>query len=210
MNSDDPLIQLALHAQKSPPRSREQRRALTELVEKLRRPGCLSRPLSEKFSSQVYQEIYLIALSDLSLYIFNNIDKYNPKRASITTWVNYLLKKRFINKAIKEVMGEPEIEEVEYKDQLEHNFSDNSDRSLLDLVIEFVQEDADKAFESLYVSGCPQANFKTIFLSRFVEKKSWQEISTELHKQPSTLSSFYQRTLKKLAPIIKETVQNQN
>lgn len=82
---DEQLLRLALTAQQFPPLSPKRQLALRKLVNGILQSGKLCYPQQGKFAG-AYQEIYDEALQELLLYICENIDKYNPLRASVMGW----------------------------------------------------------------------------------------------------------------------------
>ena len=71
--------------------------------------------------------------------------------------------------------------------------------SLSEEVIQCIQEDHDKLFQTTHIERKPAANFQYIAL-RFLAGYSWKEISEDLDVKVVTLSSFYCRCLAKFAP----------
>ncbi|NEP76340.1 MAG: hypothetical protein F6K29_33290 [Okeania sp. SIO2G5] len=63
--------------------------------------------------------------------------------------------------------------------------------------------DPEGFFGETHVVNHPEANFQRIALQR-LDGFSWQEISMQLGVSIPTLSSFYQRALEKLGPILRE------
>ncbi|MCD8485317.1 MAG: hypothetical protein LRZ84_00820 [Desertifilum sp.] len=74
---------------------------------------------------------------------------------------------------------------------------------------EYLQNDPEGKFSQVHISKNPRANFRAIAL-RYLEGRSWQEISNELNVGVSTLSSFYQRKLEKFAEHFREYLKDQH
>ena len=70
-------------------------------------------------------------------------------------------------------------------------------------VRELLISDPKGVFCKTHVVNRPEANFQRIALQR-LDGFSWQEISGQLGVSIPTLSSFYQRALDKLGPILRE------
>jgi hypothetical protein len=204
-SADEEMQRYALEAKQHPQHSKERQIALTKLIEALARSGKLSRPRKGEFVS-VYEDIYAEALSLLWLFICENIDKYDPQRASVITWVNYLLNKRFIIEAIKIVVGK---KEVLRSDTLEIEFLPHRSRepSMSEVLRQYLQEDPQQVFTNKSLVNRPDVNFKQIALARLSGKK-WKTISAELDVKTSTLSDFYQRCLKEFKPLFQEILTN--
>jgi hypothetical protein len=65
----------------------------------------------------------------------------------------------------------------------------------------FLEDDPENILRNEHVRGHPQASFQYIAIARFVEEKTWEEISTELNDMSiQTLCSFFNRQLRKLMP----------
>jgi formylglycine-generating enzyme required for sulfatase activity len=76
------LQSLAKRAQTTPPRSRDHRRALTEICQILDQPGVLkSRP-------GIHPQILNESKQDILVYVCTNINKYNPGKGGFLPWIN--------------------------------------------------------------------------------------------------------------------------
>jgi len=173
--------------------------ALTKLVEAIACSGKLSRPRKGEFIA-VYEEIYAEALSLLWLFVCENIDRYDSGRGSVMTWVNYLMDKRFIIEGIKIIVGKKgdrslSSSEVELIPQPETQLFPSQ------LLQQYIEEDRTGLFQRTHLKNRPDVNFKQIALARLAGIK-WKTIAVDLKVTVSTLSCFYQRSLKELsAPI---------
>ncbi len=196
LKQDEKLKKLALQAQNHPPRSLKRRQALTQLTQEILNSGRLCRPNSSQFVNH-YSEIYEIAVQNLMLYICTNIEQYKPELAPVMRWVNFLLKKRFFTEAIPQVLA-----------QQKSNQENESQPTLSELIQQVIEEDVDGVFRSRQIKGHPQANFREIFRRRIIEQESWGKISTDFDIKVSTLSDFYQRSIKYFSEEIKQRIQN--
>jgi hypothetical protein len=201
LQQDEYLKQLALTAQQHPRRSRARRQALTRLTQELLNSGRLRHPHPSQFTEH-YQEIYEIAVQNLMLYICANIDKYNPDKAPVMRWVNFLLERRFFPEAVSEVMGRNNQKSKENRVEVD------AYPSLSDLVRQSIEEDCNGIFARKHIRGYPQANFKEIFRRRIIERESWEDISNVFEIKVSTLSDFYQRCIKQFSNEIKKQIQD--
>lgn len=190
------LLQLALEAQKYPPATKERQKALTKLISAIQRSGQLYRPYSS-FPPDVYADIYAEALQKVFMQICQKIDDYKPERGKVIAWVNFLVSKRFID-VINERQKKPKIPFI---DEPLDNFSE------IEEIKTYLEEDPDGVFQKACVKGCPEASFQALTL-RYLADISWEEISQEFNISISTLSSFYQRSLKKFAPKFREYLTN--
>lgn len=193
---DEEMQHYAELAQGHPPQSRERQIALTKLVGAIAGSGKLSRPRQGEFIA-VYEEIYAEALSRLWLFVCENIDRYDSGRGSVMTWVNYLLDKRFIIEGIKTVVGKKgdrplstaEVELIPQPETLP---------SLSQVLQHYIEEDREGLFQSTHLKYRPDVNFQQLALARLAGVK-WKTLSVDLNVTVSTLSSFYQRSLKELS-----------
>lgn len=211
MNWDEHLKQLALEAQQHPPHTPQRQRSIAQLVSGIYRSRKLVRPYQGQFPG-LYEEIYAEAQQRLFLHLCEKIDQYN-RDFEVMQWANFLMKRRFFIEASRDLMPTApkamprsslkrmSLEVLEQQNPLEMRSPANV--SLCEQVIECIQEDPDKVFESTHIEQKPAANFQYIAL-RFLGGYSWKEISQELDVKVVTLSSFYQRCLIKFAPKFKQ------
>lgn len=201
------LKELALQAQGYNTASKQRREALTRLINAIWTSGRLSYPANDKYRLH-YQDICDEAVQNLFLYICqgDNIEKYNPERGEVITWVNILLNRRFFPEAIPKIVGK------ERETNLDKSYMENipssepkDSKSLYEQVIEFIEEDPKRLFVKEFIRGHPEANFKAIAKKRY-SGMSWKEISAEWGIGISSLHIFFQRCMKKFAPILKECV----
>lgn len=206
---DDRLKHLALEAQNYPRDSLERRKTVDRLLREIQDSKRLCRPSVPSQLLGSYEEIYAIALQNIFWYLYEKIDLYNPEK-EVLQWVNFLLRKRF-PEAIREVtklyrgVQPMQLKRItlEDLDRCIPPEPKNAPSSEIQDIRQYIKEDPDNLFRSTYVANNPNANFQDIAL-RVLEGWSWREISTELAVKVPTLSSFYQRSLKKFASNFKE------
>jgi DNA-directed RNA polymerase specialized sigma24 family protein len=198
---DSHLLQLAKTAQQYPPRSWERQIALTKLVNAIVDSGNLWRPSRSQFSG-IYQDIYNEARQELFLYICQNIDKYEPERANVMAWVNFLLERRFFKDAIRKFYEHPSVVKVTntYWENLPQA---EEEKDLREILKEFIDLDPEDIFKNEHIEECPQANFQAL-VQRRIWGKSWKEIAAEFEIKISTVSSFYYRCINKFSSQLKE------
>ena len=61
-----------------------------------------------------------------------------------------------------------------------------------------IQNDENNEFSNQCVPGSPEINFKTIFILRMVDNKSWESISDSLNIDRYELDGFYKKWVDKL------------
>ena len=195
------LQDLAIAAQQYPSQSRERQRVLGMLIDAILRSGELWQPDNGQFSKDIYQD----ARQDLFLYLCQKIEKYDPERGSLITWLNVLMYKRFFREAVAKAVDN-HTEKVLTISSLDNFVLIEPKISLFEMLRECVKSDSENIFKSEHVENYPQANFQLLLILRFAGS-SWQDISNELGIKPSTIKNFYQRCIKKFAFKFKEYLQ---
>ncbi|OCQ95509.1 hypothetical protein BCD67_09760 [Oscillatoriales cyanobacterium USR001] len=202
---DEELKKLAIEAQRHPVKSKQRQIALTKLINKIRKSGRFARPRQREFGER-YEEIYGEAIQKLMLYICENIDKYQPERGPVIRWVNIYLIKRFFNQAISEIIGSSDIKQESILD--DSNLRQPEKIPLpSEMILDYLENDPEQLCQNLRHSKYPQLNFQTLARERILGKK-WKNIAAELGIPLSTLSDFYQTSLKELAPQIRLYLNN--
>ncbi|RUT10226.1 hypothetical protein DSM106972_007210 [Dulcicalothrix desertica PCC 7102] len=194
------LLQLATTVQMYPALTQARKLALTKLINTIVCSGKLCHPQSGQYPASLYEEIYNEALQELLLYICQNIHKYDATRASVITWVNFLLERRFFPEAIPKILNRQGITQLPDQDILA---SQEKTISLTELVRECIELDPENLFKKKHIENFPQANFQQLALRR-ISGKSWKEISAEFEIKLQTVSSFYYRCVTEFAPKLKE------
>lgn len=195
---DEKLKRLAIAAQQHPPQSKQRKEALSELFKEILRPGRLWKPRSNNFNENIYND----AVQELLLYVCQQIEKYDPKRAEFLVWVNALLPTRFFHLAYSKA-NDKYVKQISKSWDLD-NTSDNL--SLLEKVRECVDTDQSELFKNECIKNYPQVNFK-LLLERRLAGDTWEDISGDLGVGSTTLSNFYQRSLRKFSSYIRAYVR---
>lgn len=228
---DESLRQLALEAQQHPPGNRKRQLALQKLWSMISRSGKLYPPSKERIPPSLsYEDVYNEALANLMLHICKNIDEYDPERASVLGWATFLFNKRCIGDVIRKSIRYQDVIRKSIPDidrrfttnslsdlDTSHSidktdladkilYSENESLLLSEMLRQCLIEDPKKLFQSTHITGYPSANFQSIAL-RYLDRVSWQDMSSEFGISCSTLSSFFQRKLTKFKSIIKEYIQ---
>ncbi|MBM0744593.1 hypothetical protein JOY44_23790 [Phormidium sp. CLA17] len=170
------LEQLALEAQRYSPQTKQRQIALGRLICLIQRSQKLYCPRGD-LSQEVYTYLYQEALQDLWLEVSCNINKYDPSKSRVMTWVNFLLNKRFIDARDRYYQSA--------KSRLTYvsNISDldkaiPSEVSLSEEVKQCIEEDPENLFKSKQLKSCPQINFQNLVLHR-LRGDSWETLSKE-------------------------------
>ncbi len=199
-SSDVDLSKLAILAQQHPPRSLERYLALSKLCNYMMRSGKLYYPILAQ-PSPLDQDIYEEVKQNLFLYICQNIEKYDPNRASLITWANFLLYHRFFPEAQIKINDKYIVQNLHKFDQ-EQIPSPNPEPTRSELVREYLESDPDNILKNTYIRNHPEANYQSLAL-RYCNGETWKEIATDLNLSISAITSFYYRNSVKFAPKIK-------
>ncbi|MEQ9626048.1 hypothetical protein [Coleofasciculus chthonoplastes] len=183
------LQNLALEAQKHPPRSELRQYALGELWQAIQLSGRLYYPHQNSTSSKLDKFVYNEAISQTILYLCRHLNTYNPERSQFMTWMNHRLnwtlidcKNKFINPNIQYL--EPGV--------LDKVLPSEDSTPLSESIRQYIADDPENCFASQHIKNRPDANFRVIALARFAGK-TWEELSSNLDIKVSTLSRFFCR-----------------
>ena len=205
---DERLKQLAIEAQRHPPKSLSRQQALADLLMAIRQSGKLAYPCQGQFQG-FYDEIYEEARQRLFVFICEHIDRYDPDK-EVLQWANFLLKQRFFIEASREIL--PLLSDGNKSAQIKrrtlmdlertHVTETEAQPSLFEEIEQCLQEDPEGVFRAAYVANQPKANFQFLAIRR-ISGYTWKEISTEVNVNVANLSKFYERSLAKFAPTIR-------
>lgn len=197
---DEELREYALEAQRHPPKSRRRQIALNKMMQGILRSRRISHPRKGQFEN-FYDEIRTEAIQKTALYFCDKIDKYDPDKSPVIRWFNYLLEKRFFPEAIREILGNsnvfPKVTAV--LDRLPSK--ENNPPLPSEELRKYVYEDPEDVLKNRTHKVYKQVNFWDLLRRRMAGEK-WKEISADIGVPASTLSDFYQRNLKEIAPQI--------
>ena len=199
---DVQLKELAFAAQQYTHLAKGKRIALTRLINAIWESGRLVRPCKGQFQL-LYEDIYDEAVQNLFFYLCQekNINRYDPERGEVMTWVNMLLTKRFFPEAIPKVIGKEN--EINLDNSHLENIPSSQPMSLFEQVRECIESDPELIFCKEHIKGHPEANFQAI-AKRRCSGISWKDISAEWGIGITSLHNFYQRCLKKFADKFQE------
>lgn len=198
---DEQLKELALKAQRHHT-TKARQIPLTQLVNAIWQSGRLIRPYSVRFQL-LYEDIYDEAVQNLFFYICNNdnINKYDPERGEVMTWVNMLITLRFFPEAIPKIVGQEN--EINLENSHLENLPSSEPISLSEQVRQCIEDDPEGIFVKEHIKGHPKANFQAIAIRRY-SGVPWKDISAEWGIGITSLHNFYQRCVKKFAPKLRE------
>ena len=192
------MRQLALKAQNNPSNSVARRKALNSLVKLIQGSGLLSRQQSW---SQLpnFEEIYQEAVNDALVKFCKDIDKYSPQYP-VMAWVNHIFRWCFLD-AVSRYRERTQIcsfdeeaaEERLFKDLLEGEGQSKED---INLFRDFIESDPEGILRDLHIRRDRNTNLQRILIF-LCEGREWRDISIKSGHPIPTLSSFYQRSIKK-------------
>lgn len=187
----------------------EKQIALTKLMTELMAQIQIKLPKPSHINSQAY--IYEEALQDVLLHVCKNIDKYDPAKGFIISWVVFLLKKKKIDyfswltwqgKVISIYKdGDAEIDLLDF-----YCPPDVSNPLSAEELIAFIKKDPEELLANKLFKKNQKASFQAILLKRGEEGKSWKEIVQELELGAThgPVSIFYRRCCEEFAPYFKK------
>lgn len=205
---DQRLRQQAQEAQQSPPQSPQRQLALSRLIKDVLRSGKLGRPQHGAWASDFYEDLYHESLQRTLLNVCQKIDSYNPEHA-VMAWVNFRLNYEIIEvindfrkKGLTQLPATkqtnrftyiPSLDTLDHLTAIDETLSDNQ------LLHQFLEEDPENLMQKR-LRDRPDITFQYLALAKFVEDRTWLEISTCLEISVQTLCSFFNRQLKQLIP----------
>lgn len=226
--SDTIINQIAQEAKGAAPNSNERRQALNLLVEAIQITDRFCRPHngSSSFPPAFYEYIYNEAIQETLLYICQNIDRYDPSH-DLMAWINFLLPRRFSDVRDKHMkQGITKLPKI-IRNRTDDNQSENkmvflNNAETLEIfwqkeeavsksrqLRDFIQEDPDSVFSNEHIIGRPDVNFKVIALEKVWGDKTWDYLAHKWQIDSiQTLSSFFNRCLKRFRPLILEYLQD--
>lgn len=219
MDESDHLKQLALAVQQQPRGSAARRIALNRLLCAIVLSGKLFCRGRYNFPPEVYDE----ALCKTLLYISKHIDRYDPTRAGVMTWVNKILNFKFIDAIARYTKQQEQLKrEVSLDSPVSSSITSDFNTTQLDMLAEpettlwpservrdCLEKDPEGLFEQRHVRGHPKANFRAIALL-YLEGKSWKEIAVAVglpaNKWSVAQANFW-RSCRYFAPKFKDYLQ---
>ena len=202
---DGRLKQLAIEAQRHPPKSLPRQEALAALLIAIQQSGKLVRPRQGQFQG-FYEDIYAEALQRLFAFICEQIDRYDPSK-EVLQWSNFLLRQRFFIEASREILplvqnGNRQARQTLLDLDWNHLSETPPQPSLSEEIKQCLEEDPEGVFQVTHVANQPKVNFEFLAIQR-ISGYTWEETSAEVGIKVPSLSSFYERSLAKFAPAIR-------
>ena len=212
---DRALQELAQAAQQHPAQSPARQKLLNNLVAKIMKSQQLGHPQRGAWSVQLYEDLYNEALQRTLLEICQKIENYNPQHA-VMAWVNFLLSKYFIRvlndyrrsgltylptSDRQQTPALRSLDDLDWDIPVEESLSDDR------LLQQFLDEDPENLLKQEHLRERPDITFQWLAVAKFVQDRTWEEISGELDISIQTLCSFFNRRLQKLTPYFRRHLQ---
>jgi hypothetical protein len=198
MTTDEKLRSLIEETCHHPPQSVERQRGLTQLYRLIVKSGKLWRE-NTPYYEEVWQQTWLYFCLNLC-EATTAVDKYDPDRSRVTTWLNIYLKRRLQDRAIKaqkqknKIVSPPQTTDDDTNFDFLDNFKAPPDIPLLlDVIHDWAKTDSDGTLRSLHLRGRQDITSQLLILRRLPPETTWEDLAVELGVAVSTLSSFYQR-----------------
>ena len=202
------------------------RRELTKLQNLIIQSGKLEtaqKSLQNKYQPQLgnnlFKDCYTDALQKTWLYIFSNIEQYNPQKATVLHWFSLVLEWRFLdvkndylkirkiqrdgkirpvldeslNKSLQNKKSNEANESTTYQDILKSEYFEDQSFSQARQFKQLIIEDPWLIFSGKHIKNCPQASYQEIAIQRINDKK-WKEIAHQFNLPIPTISSFLLRS----------------
>lgn len=203
---DQRLKQLVLEAQQHPPNSVARRRALDKVIRIVMSSTRLYRPPVERIPPQcrgAYAEILKDAKQETMLYCCQNIERYDPDRASVIGWINMLLDRRFVVVGIRQFQDgrEQRLGKRRRLQDLLHAEEDIpapvNENPNYEVLRQFVIDDPEGLLQDKHIRGRADITFRFLLLQK-LEDRTWDDIAQGFGIPLPTLHSFFRRSLRSL------------
>lgn len=208
MEEEQYLKEKILEAQNHSPGTIAHRQVLDNIARTILKSKRLYRPPMGRLPPQcrgAYAEIYNTAKQELMVWVCQNLDKYDPSKASVMGWINMLLDRRFINVGIKQWQDGREKrlgKRLNLQDLIKAEEgipSPEKETTNLDILRQFIIDDPEGLLQSRHIQKRPDVTFQLLLLYK-LDDRTFKSISQELGIPIPTLNSFYRRSLNDLLP----------
>jgi hypothetical protein len=184
------LQQLVAEACVHPAKSLRRRQKLNEIVRLVTRSNKLW-----KENTPYYKD----ALQQTWLYFCRSLDRYDPSKCSVITWLNNCLRWRLQDfcKAEAEnrarTISPSRSAIADTTDAIENLPASPETPSILEETYLWVQTDPDEELRNTHIKGHPHITCQILILRRLPPETSWKDIAQEFNLPLSTAPNFYKR-----------------
>ncbi|NER20848.1 MAG: hypothetical protein F6J96_09080 [Symploca sp. SIO1C2] len=197
---DSYLKQLSKLAKQHSPGSKRRIIAVTRLLAAIENSGKLYCQGKYDYPPEVYHE----AIQAVRTYVFRSIDRYDPTRAKMMTWINQKLNLEFkgaINKFKQERQLEVSLSSQSGTSSSNFNrdldtLSSEQTPFLSESVRQLIEEDLEDVFKNQFIRGRPEVNFQAIAL-HLLDGYGKRELADMWNIPEQTLYSFFRRSCQK-------------
>lgn len=193
---DQRLRQLVMAACGQPRGSLERQRALNQLIWQIQRSGKLLRGVGVPDYEDALQQTWLYCCRNLCEALTGNA--YDPELASVTTWLNAYLKRRFSDRQREVLQQQAERafgqvgETGELLNPIDNLPAPTNPPPILEEIQEWVEREGTQ-LRRVHVRDRPDINCQVLILRRLPPETPWETLSQEFGVAIATLSNFYQR-----------------
>jgi hypothetical protein len=182
---EEQLQQLAIAACQHPPGSPQRQKYLTQLIR-------LVTPRLWRESTAYYGD----AIQQTWIYFCKNLcTQYDSNRSSITTWLNYYLRRRlqdFYIETQKQLATRANPSPTDEGINVLETLPASPD---VPPILEQVQRwlETTQELQQVHIEGHPELTVRLLISRRLPPEATWKALSDEYGVPVATLSSFYQR-----------------
>ncbi|WP_228035446.1 sigma-70 family RNA polymerase sigma factor [Oculatella sp. LEGE 06141] len=195
-----------------PPRSANRQKIVAQIVAQIKPK--LWKKINDPYYEDVLQQAWLYLCANLCETTTGQA--YDPRRASVSSWMNFYLKhrlqdvwrdqakiKHFFNNYTFDLTSENNytfdltFEEIEARPIVP---------PILEIVKAWVESDETGELSRIHLRGSHHVTCQLLILRRLPPETSWRELSEEFNIPIPTLSSFYRR---KCMPLLRQFGESQ-
>lgn len=199
------LLELILEARCYPSESVHRRQGLTRLIILIEQSGRLThlRKYAHSYPASMFTDLYNEAKQKAWMYICGNPELYRPEKP-VLAWINSNFRYKFLDilneqKFRRTFIYDPFVlEKLDSKGDIED--FETTDYYNLRL---FLETDPEQKLSAYWVRNHPDITFQFLAISRHIRGETWTDLSAQTGVSFRTLSSFFQRTLRRLLPYFK-------
>lgn len=193
---EEQMSQLVRETCKHPPNSSQRRKGLSQLIRLIHKSGKLWRK---------YTPYYEDALQMMWQHLCRNLceaprgGQYDPSRGSVTTWLNWYLKRRLQDlrsqaEAEKKRRTFPQSSDAqETLNFIENIAADPDIPPILEETRHWAETDPDGELNGVHIKGRPDITCQVLILRRLPPETSWKTLADEFNCSLPTLAGFYKK-----------------
>ncbi len=200
LTSDLALNALIAEACQYPIGTVQRQQLLTQIISRIQKSGKIWKggAMVGEHSIDDYHE----ALQQTWLYLCRNLNAYDPRKASITTWLNHYLRYRLLDiyqqRQQEHLRSQPfysrsaNDSDTDLIDPIDRIPSPPPPSTLLEDLTQWIHANA-TLLKKKHVQHRSDINCYVLILHRLPPETAWNELAQSLNTSISTLSNFYHR-----------------